>query len=265
MAGEAELRKLSSEYEAVLGGRRFRPEDLDYSRLDYHLPLLERLDQVERSSVALYDLNRRSYAFLTGSFKFLLGYDRAAAASEGPGYFFERMHPADLPFVLDTVTRALRFHYGLPPGEGGHYRLSFDFRMRRAGEAAWLRLVQQVLALEQDARGGLWLVLIVNDALEGEAGDRPPRRELVDLRSGRRRLFEEPPAAGGGRALSPREEEILGLVASGLASREIAESLSISVATVNNHRQRILEKTGARNSAEAVLYARRLGLAGARR
>ena len=53
---------------------------------------------------------------------------------------------------------------------------------------------------------------------------------------------------------------VRGLVAVGLASREIADRLSISVATVNNHRQHILEKTGARNSAEAVRYASGLGL-----
>ena len=53
---------------------------------------------------------------------------------------------------------------------------------------------------------------------------------------------------------------MLGLVAVGLASREIADRLYISAATVNNHRQRILEKTGARNSSEAVRYATRLGI-----
>lgn len=50
------------------------------------------------------------------------------------------------------------------------------------------------------------------------------------------------------------------LVARGFASKQIAEQLYISVNTVNNHRQKILEKTRASNTAEAVAYARTLGL-----
>jgi DNA-binding CsgD family transcriptional regulator len=80
---------------------------------------------------------------------------------------------------------------------------------------------------------------------------------------------EEGPAASsvgqagpGARSaeLTKREIEVLGLVAVGLASREIADRLYISAATVNNHRQRILEKMGVRNSSEAVSYASRLGI-----
>jgi len=49
-------------------------------------------------------------------------------------------------------------------------------------------------------------------------------------------------------------------VAEGLPSREIAERLFISVATVNNHRRRILEKLDTRSSAEAVRWAAARGL-----
>jgi DNA-binding CsgD family transcriptional regulator len=263
MGDREAMRGLYDEYKRVLECQAFREEDLDYSRLDYHLPFLERLDAIEGSSVALYDLRKRGYAFVTGSFKFLVGYSREEAVSEGPDYFYRFIHPEDLPFVLDTVTRSLRFHYALPPERRKDYKLGFDFRIRRAGKAdgPYLRLVQQILALESDARGKLWLVLIVNDALEGEAEDRAASREMVDLRDGSRHLFAE--AGDGGRVrpdLSRRELEILGLVALGMASREIADSLSISVATVNNHRQHILEKVGARNSSEAVAYAAKLGL-----
>jgi DNA-binding CsgD family transcriptional regulator len=263
MGDRDRTRELYAEYRKALECQDFRDEDLDYSRLAHHLPFLERLDAIEGSSVALYDLRRRGYAFVTGSFKFLVGYSREEAVSEGPEYFYRHIHPEDLPFVLDTATRSLRFHYALPPGERKDYKLCFDFRIRRSGraEGGYIRIVQQVLALESDARGRLWLVLIVNDALEGEAEDRPASRELVDLRDGGRRLFAPAREEGKGRpALSRREIEILGLVALGMASREIADSLSISVATVNNHRQHILEKVGAKSSAEAVGYAARLGL-----
>ncbi len=60
--------------------------------------------------------------------------------------------------------------------------------------------------------------------------------------------------------LTKREKEILGLVKNGLLSKEISNKLSISVHTVNTHRQRFLEKLGANNSMEAVVFASKFGL-----
>jgi DNA-binding NarL/FixJ family response regulator len=60
--------------------------------------------------------------------------------------------------------------------------------------------------------------------------------------------------------LSTGEVEVLGLVSKGFASKEIADKLFLSVNTVNNHRQNILEKVKASNASEAVNYARNLGL-----
>ena len=255
----ASLQRLFTEYERTLHAQRFRAEDLELGRLDYHLPLLERLDAVEGSSVVLYDLYRRRYVFLTSSFKFLLGYDREEALGQGPDYFYRRMPEEDLEAVLDAVTRTLRFLYGLAAQERRDYKLGFDFRIRRA-DGQTIRLLQQVVALELDARGNIWLVLAVNDLLAGGSQETPLRRSLRNLRNGKSYLFVPVEPEGGGPGLTKREIEVLGLVAVGLASREIADRLYISAATVNNHRQRILEKMGVRNSSEAVSYASRLGI-----
>lgn len=55
--------------------------------------------------------------------------------------------------------------------------------------------------------------------------------------------------------LTKREYEVLGLVAMGKGNKEIAESLFISVKTVETHKGHILEKLGLRNSAELIKYA----------
>jgi DNA-binding NarL/FixJ family response regulator len=54
------------------------------------------------------------------------------------------------------------------------------------------------------------------------------------------------------RTLTQRETEILGLIAKGLASKQIAGMLSISENTVSNHRKNMLAKMGAKSSAELV-------------
>lgn len=61
-------------------------------------------------------------------------------------------------------------------------------------------------------------------------------------------------------ALSEREREVLQLVAEGRGTKEIADLLSISVATVETHRAHILQKLDLKNTAGVVLFAARRGI-----
>ena len=62
------------------------------------------------------------------------------------------------------------------------------------------------------------------------------------------------------RSLTRRERQVMGLVAGGLKSREIANKLKISRKTVENHRASIMYKLGLRNVVELIGCAVRLGL-----
>jgi DNA-binding NarL/FixJ family response regulator len=61
--------------------------------------------------------------------------------------------------------------------------------------------------------------------------------------------------------LTPRESEIVKLIAEGNTSREIADTLVISEKTVERHRSNILEKLGMRDRVDLTRYAIRRGLA----
>ncbi|MBP5515473.1 MAG: helix-turn-helix transcriptional regulator [Bacteroidales bacterium] len=55
--------------------------------------------------------------------------------------------------------------------------------------------------------------------------------------------------------LSDRETDVLVLVAKGMSSKEIADTLNISIHTVNTHRKNITHKTGIRSVAGLAVYA----------
>ncbi|WP_329139920.1 response regulator transcription factor [Streptomyces sp. NBC_00670] len=60
--------------------------------------------------------------------------------------------------------------------------------------------------------------------------------------------------------LTPREEEVLKLIAEGHSSKEIADTLFISIKTVQRHRANLLHKLGLRDRLELTRYAIRAGL-----
>jgi DNA-binding NarL/FixJ family response regulator len=61
-------------------------------------------------------------------------------------------------------------------------------------------------------------------------------------------------------ALTPRETEVVKLIAEGHSSREIADTLVVSLKTVERHRANILDKLGMRDRVEVTRYAIRQGL-----
>jgi len=60
--------------------------------------------------------------------------------------------------------------------------------------------------------------------------------------------------------LTPREQEIMRLLAEGLSAKQVAEKLFISPKTVENHRSNIMSKLGLHSTVELIRYAAKLGL-----
>jgi DNA-binding NarL/FixJ family response regulator len=68
-------------------------------------------------------------------------------------------------------------------------------------------------------------------------------------------MSESPGASPGDGDLTPREADVLRLIAAGQSNREIARTLFVSEATVKTHVNRIFAKTGSRDRSQALRYA----------
>ena len=102
------------------------------------------------------------------------------------------------------------------------------------------------------------LVAAIRAVHRGESFIHPSlTRVLID-----RYLQQQPSprAQASAEELTPRETEVLRLVAQGYTSQQIADQLSISVNTVETHRAHIMEKLGLRGRAQLVRYAIARGL-----
>jgi DNA-binding CsgD family transcriptional regulator len=100
---------------------------------------------------------------------------------------------------------------------------------------------------------GIWLGLKLT---------RPTERVIVREVAAPRddRPFSASTASVERLGLTPRELEILGLIAGGLSTREIAERLFVSENTVKTHSSRLFAKLGARRRTQAVQLAKEAGL-----
>jgi FixJ family two-component response regulator len=87
----------------------------------------------------------------------------------------------------------------------------------------------------------------VQQALERDRKAREQRAEIAELRS----RFD---------SLTPREREVMALVAAGLLNKQVAGELGTSEASVKVHRQHVMEKIGADSLAELVRMADKIGI-----
>lgn len=116
--------------------------------------------------------------------------------------------------------------------------------------------------LTKDA-GGAEIHEALRQVLDDQAAIDPAvQRHLVDAIATTPGVPAPPAPPAYPDGLTPREAEVLSLIAGGLSNGEIAARLVISEGTVKSHVNRLLAKIGARDRAQAVAYAYRHGLAG---
>jgi DNA-binding NarL/FixJ family response regulator len=125
--------------------------------------------------------------------------------------------------------------------EGKVTYFEMEHRPDRESESTFLT---SVAALRGDGAGAVVIHKVVGRR------EPPNRFRLADVRA-----TDGAPIGDGVDRLTPREREVLDLMAEGLDNRAIAAKLSIQYTTVRGHVRSVIEKLGARSRLEAVARA----------
>jgi PAS domain S-box-containing protein len=135
---------------------------------------------------------------------------------------------------------------------------NYDLESRtRDGKSIWLNM--SIIPVRRRRREGPLAVHMFRDVTARRRAERLARETLTTVErfasEGREQIIEATPSPAPSPTLTPRELEVLRLLADGVGTKEMAERLSLSIATVRNHIERILAKLGVHSRLEAVLYA----------
>jgi PAS domain S-box-containing protein len=103
-------------------------------------------------------------------------------------------------------------------------------------------------------------VVVMDHHLPDEAGVAAAGEVVISPEHLSRLMLPRSDVPGSTPVLTRRENEVLRVMADGLSNQAIAERLSLSVNTIRNHVQLILDKLGAHSKLEAVVMATRRGL-----
>jgi len=250
---------LAKKYASVLSLQTFVHEELDYSLLERHKQMLSRLAEVGNSGVTVFDLASGEHVFSSYNMHELFGFDLVSVEQIGNEYINSRTHPDDYLTLMRNGIALLQFLYSIETNERMNYKVINEYRILNA-QGNYIRVIEQQQILELDSRGNIWLALAVLDISPNQEEYQGVKCQIFNYKTGEIVSVLALDHIDSQIELTQREREILKLVRAGYLSKEISEMLSISVHTVNTHRQRILEKLGVDNSMEAVKYASQLGL-----
>jgi DNA-binding CsgD family transcriptional regulator/PAS domain-containing protein len=236
---------------------QFEAENIDYQKLEKHKHVVETLAALSNSSIQIFDLNKNNIAFFSKNYAHRLGYGRDDFESLNYAFFEAKIHPDDKYDLAMFGLSSLKLFKELSNDEKLNHKVVYEFRMLNASQK-YVRVIDQYQILELDAIGQIWLMMSTLDLSPNQDVESPVKCQVHNFRTGKiiPSSIDHKPSL----ELTKRELEILTLVKQGLLSKEISDKLFISVHTVNTHRQRLLEKLGANNTIEAIIFASKYGL-----
>lgn len=220
---------------------------------------IEAFLKLDHSVAVLSDLaDNKSYIFADNFGNFfemnISGYTTIDSIWEEDIY--NRIHPDDLFQRHLLELEFFNFLKVQPPNERLNYSTKCSIRAINS-KKEYQYISHRSFYLKNSSEGGLWLAVCLYNYLFEKSGNGIDGK-IINTKTGE--SFSSANYIYTRNLLTNREKEILLLISQGIISKEIADKLSISINTVNRHRQNILKKLNVTNSIEAFKTAEALSL-----
>lgn len=231
-------------------------DELDYSVIEQKKADWLKLSELAHSIVLVFDCYTKKFVFVSDNIPQSYGIDSKRLFINGHEPVLEIIHPGDIHYGLLVRKKIYSLLSSLSAEEKMKHKMVHEMRVRNI-RGEYIRIIEQEQAIKLDKSGNIWLMLSVID-VDASHESEITKSHFYNFETGEQIFIdlsdtlEEP--------LTNRELSVLQLMKQGLLSKEIANSLNISINTINTHRQNILLKLKANNSIEAVNIAQRLGL-----
>jgi len=166
------------------------------------------------------------------------------------------IHPDDIDYVAKAESTVLDYLYNhIGCSRVKEFKNSYCFRMKTPDNSYQLFQHQSVI-LTTDQYGGFARALNIHTNISHLTKVNNYQAIVASITGEQQYVYLDvlnngkPPVRS--IVLSRREKEIVSQIARGLASKEIASKLCVSVHTINTHRRNILQKAGVKSSGELV-------------
>lgn len=225
----------------------------DYKKLAYLY------SKIENSIAVLSDMKSNESYIYYGKIAAELGmYEKDMVDSISSIWeedIFNKIHPDDL---LQKHIQELRYFNllkSMQVDERFDYYVSSLIRMQNR-KKEYVPMRHRMFYVSNLVNGDLWLALCLYNFEIRKSDIIVPENMIINSVTGEVIHLNQKHS----NVLSIREREVLKFIRDGKMSKEIADLLSISINTVNRHRQNILEKLRVDNSIEACRIAERMNL-----
>jgi len=201
-------------------------------------------DETEKNCYFLFENATCRFLFIDSSYESFTGYSPKEHQQGGLDFWFSKVHPDDRRMLGDRIVESLKiqkhiFNKAQPEPQILNYRF-------KKGTDEWIWMQHTVYNLSYDRHGKVNKVLHrlrLLDVLKYPSVQTNMIGQ-ISLRDSREL-----------NNLTAREKQVLKLIAEGFSTKMIADTLKITINTVETHRRHLLEKLKAKNSMELIKKA----------
>lgn len=196
-----------------------------------------------------------SYDFISKNLEACLGLNPKKLKEKGMPYFWSRLHPDDLEIWVKAIDFLMQFTIeNIDKSKRDRVNYTWNYRFKNA-EDVYVNIVQTTTPLVFDAQGkpivGFANYQVLNHDIKIDFSvsvkllNTYNKYETIYFNNfSKKKLFAN--------VLTPRERDIIRLLAINYSSKEISEELNISPHTVDTHRRNILKKLNISSTGELV-------------